>query len=328
MLAPPTPASPPRSDPEHYQAIVAEIQTYIDNFAPPLRAHARPFFENLARGEFSRVVALLPVWLADLLPVAPDICHQLGVAHLYGWWYYAAQDGLLDGETPAAALLGGHLALLKMVEIYRELGLGTAPCWADFQQLALTSTEFYALELQTRFTALAELTPEQLAPMTIEFIMDRGAPFYFNTLAQLHLAGVDPNDPLRQDVIAALRCFTAARQIGDDAGDWLDDLRAGHVNYVSARLIRRLYDKNVIAGAAELDLERVAGYQIGDEAFWDEIEQTSQQLYRRALDHLAPYGNCRLRDLILHQMTSNAEHWAAGRAQRATIREMFGVPSG
>jgi hypothetical protein len=324
MLVPPTSANPPRSDPEHYQAIVAEIQTYIDGFAAPLRAQARPFFENLAQSEFSRVVALLPVWLADLLPVAPNICHQLGVAHLYGWWYYAAQDRLLDGEAPAAALLGGHLALLKMVEIYCEVGLGTAPYWADFQQLALTSAELYALELQTRFTALAELTPAHLAPLTVEFIMDRGAPFYFNTLAQLHLAGVDRAAPLREDLIAALRCFTAARQIGDDAGDWLDDLRAGHLKYVSARLIRRLYDSNVIAGAADLDLERLAGYQIGDEAFWDEIEQTSQQLYRRALDHLAPYSG-QLRGLIRHQMTSNAEHWAAGRAQRATIREMFGV---
>src|SRR5262245_53146897 len=311
------------SDSDRYQAIVAEIYSEVERFAPPLLAVARPFFERLAQGEFSQVAALLPAWLADLAPVDPIISHRLGVAHLYGWWYYAVQDDLLDGSTAAAALLGGHLALLKMVETYRALGLADSPCWADFERLALTSAEQYALELQTRFATLAELTPERLALVTIEFIMGRGAPFYFNTLAQLHLAGFAPDSPLRHDLLAALRCFTAARQIGDDAGDWLADLRAGQLNYVSARMILDMYARGLISSATGLDLERLIGYQIGAEEFWAEIERTHQQLCQEALDRLGHYGESRIGTLIQRQMATDAKHWATGRAYRATVRELF-----
>ena len=314
-----------RSDSEHYHAIVAEIYSEIERFAPPLQALARPFFERLTQGEFSRVVALLPAWLADLAPVDPIISHKLGVAHLYGWWYYAVQDDLLDGSAPAAALLGGHLALLKMVETYRALGLVDSPCWADFERLALTSAEHYALELQTRFATLAELTPERLALVTVEFIMGRGAPFYFNTLAQLHLAGFAPDAPLRHDLLATLRCFTAARQIGDDAGDWLADLRAGQLNYVSARMILDMYARGLISSATDLDLERLIGYQTGAEEFWAEIERTHQQLCQQALDRLGHYGESRIGALIQRQMATDAKHWAAGRAYRARVRELFGA---
>ncbi len=310
---------------ERYQAIVAEIESYLDSFAAPLQAVARPLFETMVQGEFSQVAALLPYWLTDLLPVSPDISHRLGLAHLYFWWYYYIQDELLDGDVPPAALLSGHLALLKMVETYEGLGLTRDPCWADYHRLALVSAETHALELQTRFTHLSELTPDRLALLTLDFIGNRVAPFFFNTMAQLHLAGIPPDNPLQRDLIAALRCFAIVRQLGDDASDWLPDLQAGQLNYVSAHLMRRLYQREPATRGADLDPERLAGYQLSDETFWTELEQTVQSLTQQALDHLAPYGDCRLRALIQHQATQQAEQWAAGRAYRANLREIFGV---
>jgi len=94
---------------------------------------------------------------------------------------------------------------------------------------------------------------------------------------------------------------------------------------VSARLIGRLYETGRADGG--LDVERLAGYQLADEAFWAEIEQTTQGLSQQALDHLAPYGDCRLAGLIRRQMAQHAEQWAAGREYRANMRQMFGIES-
>ncbi len=311
---------------ERYQAIVAEVESYLESFAAPLQAVARPLFETMAQGEFSQVAALLPYWLTDLLPVSPDISHRLGLAQLYFWWYYYIQDELIDSDAPPAALLSGHLALLKAVDTYESLGLTQAPCWADFQRLTLICAETTALELQSRFTTLDELTPDRLAPFTINFLSNRVATFYFTTIAQLHLADIPPDDPRHHDVIAALRCFAAARQLGDDASDWLADLQAGQLNYVSAHLMSHLYRRGLAAGGADLDPERLTGYQLTDEAFWVEIEQTNQSLSQQALDHLAPYDDCRLHTLIQSQMAQHQELWAAGRPYRTNLRKIFGVP--
>jgi hypothetical protein len=310
---------------EQYRAIVAELESYLDTFAPSLQAVARPLFETMIQGEFSQVAALLPFWLSDLLPVPSQISHRLGVAQLFFWWYHFIQDELLDHDAPPAALLSGHLALLKAVEIYETLGLTRAPCWADFHRLALTCAETTALELQTRFRAPEELTPDRLAIFSIDFLTNRVATFYFTTLAQLHLAGLPPADSRHRDLPAALRCFAAARQLGDDAGDWLADLQAGQLNYVSAHLMRRLYTRGLATADVDLDTERLAGYQLADEAFWAEIEQTARSLNQQALDHLAPYGDCRLRALIQHQAAQQARQWAAGKAHRANLRELFGA---
>jgi hypothetical protein len=205
------------------------------------------------------------------------------------------------------------------------LGLPRSPCWAEFHSLTLTCAETTALELQTRFTSPDELTPNRLAPFTIDFLTNQVAPFHFTTLAQLHLAGVPPNDSLHHDVMTALRCFAAARQLGDDASDWVSDLQAGQLNYVSAHLMRRLYQRGLASSGSDLDTERLAGYQLTDEDFWAEIEQTTQSLSQQALDHLAPYGDCRLRAIIQHQMARHAEQWADGRAYRANMRKLFGT---
>lgn len=308
-----------------YLAIVGEIEAYLDTFAPPLQAVSRPVFERLRQGEMSQVVSLLPYWLSDLLPLPDEIIHQLGVAHLYGFWYYEIQDRLLDNESDLTALLGSHLALLKMVDIYTSLGVTTAPCWQRWQQMALTSANALAIERQSRFSSLQELTEAHTSPWTITFLMDRAAPFCFNTVAQLHLAGIPAHDPLQEALPTALRNFACARQVADDATDWLEDLRAGHLNYFSARLIQRLFEQNIISSSAELEIDYLAGCHLTDETLWREIEETNQRLSQQALTKLDSFQTCRFTLLIQKEMAKHAKGWVGSRDYRTTFGQIFGL---
>lgn len=310
----------------HYQAIVAEAAAYLAGWAEPLRGWAQPYFDKLVQGEFSQVIALLPYWLNDLVPTPAAVSHRLGLAHFYFWWYYYLQDELLDEAALPTVLLSAHLVLLKMVETYEVLGVTRLPCWADYLSLAQRSAEAHAVEWQSRFHHVAELTPARLAPLTLDFIAGRFAPLVFNTTAQLALAGISTEASLYHDAPAALRCFALVRQIGDDAGDWLADLRAGQLNYVSARLMRRLYETGQATSGADLDPERLAGYQLRDEIFWAEIEQAVYRLTQQALAYLAPYGDCRWGRLIEQQLGQQQTLWAAERRQRARWRRSFGLP--
>lgn len=315
-------------DAQRYQAITATIYFDISHYDVPLRDNALDSFAKLATYEFSRLVALLPFWLSDLVPVSPDIALQLGVANLYGWQYYSVQDDLLDGSAIVADLPSAQLALLKMVEIYRMLGVTEAPCWSEFQRFAAQSAAAHARELHAHFDRISGLTPDGLMQFTIAWIIERAAPFFFSTLAQLHLAGIAPEQPISRDLIAALHCFAAARQIGDDASDWLDDLRGGRINYVSAQLMSYLYANGKIKPGDELDLERLAGLQLHNEDFWSSIERTHRDLQQQALDHLAPYDSSRFSDLIEQHMARDAQMWAEERERRASMRSLFGMQPG
>lgn len=306
-----------------YLSVVADMTCYLETFPLTLLTMTRPVFDKMVQGEFSQVVALLPYWLSDILPLANQVIHQLGVAHLFGWWYYEVQDKLLDEEIDPPPLLAAQLALFKMIQCYQELGVMNSFHFSKWEELALQSANSYALERQTRFESLSEVDIDDLEVWTIEFIIERASPFYFNTMIQLHLAGITTDNPLYERVLSALRYFSAARQISDDASDWLDDLRAGRLNYVSARLIEHISQHG--RPTSDLDLDYLVGYQLTNESFWIEIEQTNQQLSQQALIQLSDYPTCRLASLIKAQMLKHAKGWNLLHNERAIFLQLFGV---
>ncbi len=323
MNQPRTNSSAP-SDRELYAAVIQHLRSTADSYPEPIRTNAQQLIAELATGEFSRIVTLLPYWLQDLLPVPTSVCFQLSVAHIYGWWYYWTQDEIIDESRPPAMLLTGHLALQQMLEIYAQLGLPASPCWPHFNTLAITSANAYTQEVATRFQAWDELTVERLQTINSDLVIARSAAFYFNSLAQAQLAGFPPEHPLTQAVQTSLRCFSALRQIVDDSSDWLDDLEKHQINPVAARVISALYAQKRVRSATDLDVERLAGYQIYAEDVWTELEHEAQRFADTALATLAPFGPSRLQGLIARQLETNATYWATTRAARTQLRALFG----
>jgi hypothetical protein len=308
-----------QSDSALYAAILADVEGFVAGFAPPLRTILASALEPMRERAFVRLMALLPAYLADLAPVAPETARRLGLANFYTGWYYHAQDDLLDGQATADTWLVGHLVFAQAIETYRTLDLIHTPVWPEFQHLGHRSANAYAQELHQRFAGLDALSAEQLAAFSLDFILERVAPLFFNPLAQLYLAGIPAHAERAQDLLEALRCWAAARQVGDDASDWLDDLKAGQLNYVAARLIERW------PAGGERTLERLATFQLTADECWGAIEQTARTLSQRALDRLAPYGPSRLHALVTEQIAEQTGHWAAMRASRGAFQAMFGL---
>ena len=312
-------------DSAHYRAAVSEGEAFIRSLGPALRNTIAPYFAELVKGEFTQVVVLLPSWLDDLLPVSVGQLHDLAVAHLYGWWYYDVQDRLLDGQGTPELLLGGHLALVRMLEMYRKLGLHRTPCWSELMKMMATSAERYAQECATHFNTVSELSPHLLAPWTANLVIQRGAPFYFNTMAQLYLAGHDPHGALRQDLVGALQSFTLARQLADDTSDWPGDLVAGRLNLISARLMQRLYERGLARSGVDLDVHRLIGYQATDEPFWDMIETDYHAAAADALALLDRNGARRFGHVLRHQVDAQRCVWHDLRSTRVALRELFSL---
>jgi hypothetical protein len=280
------------------------VRRFAAALPDPLPACCLPALQRLLAGSFSRIAALLPLWIVDLAPVQPAIAQQLGVAQLCGWWFISAQDDLLDGNGAPVDLLGAQLALLHAVELLRRLGLAEQPGWPAFAALAATSAAGYAAEA---------LAPTDPATHTPALVAQRGALFHFAARAQLDLAGLPQAAPLRSDLPAALTRLSLARQLSDDAADWAEDLRNGRLNLVSATFARDLPSET-------RTIERIAGRMLVADASWRELEQQHAAACTIALQRLQPYGRNRLADLIAAEAAAGAERWAALRAQRAAAQ--------
>lgn len=308
-----------------YEAVVARVGEETAALPRALRDLAAPALEVLAAGELSRIATLLPRWLAELAPLPEERCAELGRAGLYAWWHAQVLDDVLDGARGVAALPLAQHALERALDGYAALGLLAGAPWAKLAARLAASAAAYAAEATARPVDPATVSDERLAAWTPDLLMDRAAPFGFVVEAHLHLAGAPADDPRWRDLPAAVRCLTGARQIADDAGDWLDDLRAGQLNWVAAGLIR---DFRAGAPAAEGSLERLAAYELRAEGYWERVERAHEELCAQALRRLEPYGRCRLGDLVAAQRRRDRASFARMRERRAELRALFGVSQG
>ncbi|NTU83361.1 MAG: hypothetical protein HGA45_28995 [Chloroflexales bacterium] len=306
-----------------FNAVVVQLHEESSALPRALCALAAPTLERLVAGEFSQIAALLPWWLAEIVPLPDDRCAVLGRAGLYAWWHGQIHDEIIDGGlTPDALPLAQH-TFTQTLNGYAALGLLAGAPWANLAARLEASAAAYAEEVSARPVDPATVSDELLAAWTPDLLMDRAAPFGFTVTAHLHLACVPGDDRRWEDLPAAVRCLTGARQIADDASDWLDDLRAAQLNWVSARLIRD-FRANASA-AAEGTLERLAGYELRAERSWEEVERTYNALCCQAIQRLAPYGNCRLSALVQAQRDHDITIFAQLRERRARLCALFGL---
>lgn len=315
------------ADQDAFDRIAAQLNADVAGLPRALGALARERLARLLQGELSRIVALLPRWLSDLAPLDEGRCEGLGRAGLYAWWYGQIVDDILDGAERPEALPVAQLALLRAIDGYRALGLLAGAAWGDLLARADASAAAYAQELAPRPVDPAMVTDEQLAHWTPALLIERALPMGFVVTAQLALAAPPGAEGLRADLDLALRCLIGARQIADDASDWLGDLKAGQLNFVSAGLIRQFRDGAPSEGR-ELSLERLAGYELSAEPFWAQLARTHEGLCATALERLAAHGPCRLRALVEGQRAHDRAVFERLRERRAALRAAFGAAAG
>ncbi len=308
----------PREEACH-QDICQILEQQIGHYPSALANLCRPLLTACIEAEYSRWAALLPTWLHDLIPLEDVERKELGSANLWLAWYAGLFDGILDGSIATQALPCAQQALLESLEAYRRLGLAGTPAWDDLMAYACGAANAYAQEVGTRFDSLADLQPKQLEVWTTTLLMQRAAPFSFSLHAQLHLHGASTSDRRYAPIHAALEHLIVARQMADDATDWVADLQRGHLNSVSARIIAAFWQQR----PQRQEIEQVVGFEISAEEIWAELEAEQQGCYESAVAALETLGACRLTEIIHEQHEHSRQGWQRLRERREKMRQIF-----
>ena len=302
-----------------YGAVLARARNTVAGYPPLLRSLAEPLHPRWGEASFSRIVALLPYWVAGLLDQTqppggsprlspPDETETLALANLLGWWSHLIQDGLLDREPDHAEFLPLSMALhASAVRLLTQLLPDRASFWEAFERLSLTSSEACAWEQQRRIEDLAD--PDECAPgqRDLEHLADRSSLLQLAVVAQFALRGIEQEHPLCTTLTEMLRHYAIARQIGDDRSDWAQDLQNGQLNHVSCRLARRMLASGAIESFVELDVERMMGYYLHDDELFAGIQQEAMAACRRAAQCIALYRSRPL-DSLVSELAQQLEH--------------------
>ena len=290
-----------------YDAILVRARRTVTGYPPLLRDLAEPLLPGWSVASFSRIVALLPYWVADLLdqtlslagtapPSRPEDTETLALANLLGWWSHLIQDGILDQEPDRVRLLPLSAALhASAIRLLAHLLPNQAYFWDAFERYSLSTSEACVWEQQRR---LDTLDPAEDAPAEPGWIATRTSLLQLAVVAQFTLRGLGQEHPLYIALAGMLRHYALARQIGDDRSDWAQDLENGRLNYVSSRLARRMLATGAVASFAELDVERMMGYYLYDDELFASIQQEAIDACRQAAACIALYGSRPLESLV------------------------------
>jgi hypothetical protein len=320
-----------------YEAILARAKDMLARYPPHLHALARPRLPLWAKSTFSRIVALLPLWVDDLLDEVHSPAGRSGSANvetlslacLLGWWSYLLQDELLDRELSHLDPLPLSMALhTTAVRLLQGLLPAHRAFWDAFEAFSLSMAEAQVWEQRLDLASLASLESQELAPAPhqlddLNHLAGRSALLHLPVTGTLALSGYPPAHPLSNALADMVRHYAIARQIADDRADCLQDLRKGRLNYVSAGIVRRLWEANHLHSYADLDAGWLAGQFLADDDLFVQFHQVALQACHAATQNLAPYNARFLRALVDEQAQQLQQSFQAALVTRRRWRALF-----
>lgn len=227
------------------------------SLALPIRQPLLATLTHVAQGKNGEeVIALAHHFYRGLRQhpqLPPDIIRNVSLANLYGWTAYTLYDDILDNDTDATVLPAANVAMRQSLHYFTQ----ALPDHTDFQ--AYVRSTFDTMDAANGWEVTRCRFSVQDQRITVgklpaygkrQQLAHRSLGHTLAPLGILAAAGISPTAPQAQKLQEALCHYLIAKQLNDDAHDWEEDLRAGHITYVVAHIMRSL---DISVGAHNLD---------------------------------------------------------------------------
>ncbi len=193
-------------------------------------------------GDKDGSIVLLPYFFADSLgmtgkKVSPDAIHSLCLANLYGWIAYTIYDDFLDDEGEPRLLSLANVCLRELTEIFFRIGEQSPDFLKIFTETMDKLDSANTWEVTHCRTKNTRAIPDY---GNFARLADRSLGHALGPFALLCLLGFSKNSSEFRSARTFFKHYLIARQLNDDAHDWEEDVKQGHINAVGAELLRRL----------------------------------------------------------------------------------------
>ncbi len=261
------------------EPFLLQIENHLEHRQEMLMPDIRLQFSALQRRVLApgrgRSIPLLPMVFHQALQTQYQIASMdtliaLGLANTYGWMAYTAYDDLMDGDSDARFLPLANLCLREVTSIFEGVSQSSPELRTLFHRTmdameGINAWEFKSCRLQTLPGGFA--LPDPLPDFgELSALADRSFGHALGPCAILHLNGFDENSTEMVELKSFFRHYLIARQLDDDAHDWEQDLRRGHLNAVACRALKAWFEQT--EKKTELLLSEMADLQL---LFWQKI---------------------------------------------------------
>ena len=232
---------------EIYSEVTERVGQRLTILEEDLEKQARSFIDGILEKDRDRQVVLVPFFYKVSLGqkgknVPKELLVQLCLANLYGWTAYTIYDDFLDDEGDAKLLPVANMALRELTTIFHSV-LPDKPAFPPFfHQLMdkLDSANEWEVAC-TRIDGKLESIPDY---GDYSLIARRSLGHALGPAAILFYLGYNASSVELETLMSFFNYFLIARQLNDDAHDWEQDIKKGHINSVSASILKKWMSNN------------------------------------------------------------------------------------
>lgn len=225
--------------------VVDRVQQQLSQLDPLLIQPAMDVWRVIARADTQQEISMLPTFFAESLTVShqavtDELCLQLGVANFYTWMAYTVYDDFIDEEGTPRYLPVANRMHRTALQIYLSIAgshrLVEHQLYQSFDDMD-TANAWELAHCRSKI---------EKGSITINSIPHFGSGRVLARRAGAHILGPIILSTLHRKITTtqqtlitrALTHYLIARQLNDDAHDWLQDINNGQISFVVALLLR------------------------------------------------------------------------------------------
>jgi len=314
---------------EHiYNQVVKKAKQRFSLLDGDLKKQALGVLEATLKKDKDKQIALMPYFFKVSLgekgkSVPNDLLVKLGVANMCGWIAYTIYDDFLDEEGNPKLLSVANVCLRESTTIYNSLLSEETGFPVFLQKVVDTIDAANTWEVANCHIKYQKLNIKNFKiPDYGDFsrLAHRSLGHALGPLAILFSLGFSEKSPEVKNLMKFFKHFLIARQLNDDTHDWEKDLKAGQINAVGARILKK-------AKSQKLGIE----YDKLQELFWYEVVvdicQTvlkHLQLARKALEEISIIADPSLLSKLLIPIEHSAQEALKEREETLKFLRAYG----
>ena len=295
---------------DYVQSVRSAISVWIESLPSPIDRSISDFVDDFFAKPVHEMVIGTPLFVSSCFgknikqTIDDSMLHQCSLINVYGWCAYLIYDDIIDRELlpdylPAANVFCREMDRLLCKLVYGDPGLTSlyldvmngienANCWE------LQECRFYPKIGWGSIPAFDD----------VKSLSERSLGHALSSLVLLQRYGSNSSKGDIPAFVDFFRYYLAAKQMNDDAHDWVDDLKRGQFNSVGAMVVDG-YLKTLSKQKQFCRLSSVRQKHL-ETFFWKEMVDSYCKKVTRLLDcanshlkNVKSFHNCVLFDQLL-----------------------------
>jgi hypothetical protein len=262
-------------------AIIVRAKTIISTAGPELALKAEERIEKTIRTDTNYQIGLLGFFFREGLnkelrsKVSNTFVKNIGAANILGWTAYSIYDDFFDAEGQAVLLPVANLCLRELTSIYSLLIPRSTSFYDEFVQAMNRVEQANIWEIENfhmENRGLGASSGPSWMRDDGEMLAAKSFGHALPALAILYKLGYARDSKQMEGARNFFRHYLIARQLNDDAHDWVEDMMRFQINSVGQQVLARAVEKGMIESGSIL--EPISIINPLRDIFWNEVMNT------------------------------------------------------